>query len=254
MKDSHPDGMPFKLVDASDRPYDAGFKAFSGHAARLDGRGGGGQAPGPGSGGEGGGRSIGGGSTEGTGGGNVSSLDEGAAGGVRSRNGNKRADYLNKLPSAIIRNGKVIEVRSEIEAMLGGGTNNSTKSKSPEVSVIDTHLDRALPMDFLSRPNRRKSSSTTSSSPSTSSASSSSPPPPPSTSTSTSGVARLAAAAAQKPAGPAAPAASAAAGEVTPAIPYDGGGGNDGDDQVTTLRVKGMDGFRMYIIRSAPIT
>jgi hypothetical protein len=37
MKDAHPDGVPFKLVDRSDQPHDAGFKAFVGQGVRLDG-------------------------------------------------------------------------------------------------------------------------------------------------------------------------------------------------------------------------
>lgn len=215
MKDSHPDGVPFKLVNKTDQTHEAGFKAFSGQAARLDGGGGGG-------GGEGGGYALGGGGCYG---GNVTGLDEGAAGvGGGGGNGSKRVNYLNKLPNAVIRNGKVIEVRSEIEAMLGGG---EISKKSPEVSVIDTHLDAALPMDFLSRPNRRRASS-----PSSSSASSAS-----SSSSAAAAGQSAAAAAAERRA-----AAAAGVGEVTSSAA-------DNPDEVTTLRVKGMDGYKIYIIK-----
>jgi len=40
---------------------------------------------------------------------NLRRYNEGAAGG--GGGGNQRANYLNKLPQAVIRNGKVIEVR-----------------------------------------------------------------------------------------------------------------------------------------------
>jgi hypothetical protein len=209
--------VPFKLVDKTDAPHDAGFKAFSGQAARLDSG-----AAGGGAGGRGG-YALGGGG--GGGGSNVSGLDEGAAGGGGG-GGNARAKYLNKLPNAVIRNGKVIEVRSEIEAMLGGG-GDKNKNKTPEVSVIDTHLDGALPMDFLSRPsNRRKSSSPTSSGSSSGGSGQS-----------------AAAAAAQRRA-----AAAAGDGEASSSSSSRDDSPNN-PEEVTTLRVKGMDGYKMYIIK-----
>lgn len=192
MKDSHPDGVPFKLVNKSEGRYDAGFKAFSGQGARLDGGAGAGASSQTGSEGGGGGGNRGGA--------NVTGLDGGAAGG--GGNGDKRANYLAKLPNAVIRNGKVIEVRSEIEAMLGGA-----KTKDAETTVIDTQLDGALPMDFMSRPHGRRKS------------------PSPTSSSSSTAAAGAAAAAAERRA-----AMSAA------------------DDEVTTLRVKGMDGRKMYVI------
>ena len=36
-KDTHPEGVPFRLIDKSDERHDAGFRAFTGEAARLDG-------------------------------------------------------------------------------------------------------------------------------------------------------------------------------------------------------------------------
>eukprot|EP00854_Cymbomonas_tetramitiformis_P003835 gene3835-4791_t len=46
------------------------------------------------------------------------------------------AQFLNKLPNAVIRNGKVIEVRSEIQAMLGAGKS--------DLALVDTPINSLL--------------------------------------------------------------------------------------------------------------
>jgi len=90
MKHTHPEGVPFKLIDKTSEAFDPGFKAFSGVAARLDGV--------------------------------VDGVGAKAAYhvGRRGHGGEgKTAAFLAKLPEKVIRDGNVIDVRGDIAAYCG---------------------------------------------------------------------------------------------------------------------------------------
>ena len=84
LKDSHPDGVAFKLVDSSDMAFADAAKAAKDVAAKR---------------------------------GNVRGLASLEEAPVQLG----RTQYLSKLPEAVIRNGKVVNVRAEVAALMGKG-------------------------------------------------------------------------------------------------------------------------------------
>jgi hypothetical protein len=46
--------------------------------------------------------------------------------------------FLNKLPSNVIKNGKLIDVRNDLSNLINGSVKNDTKEVASQVSVIET--------------------------------------------------------------------------------------------------------------------
>ncbi|KXZ46755.1 hypothetical protein GPECTOR_41g720 [Gonium pectorale] len=122
LKNDFPDGVPLRVVDRSGESIDSAA----------------GGRPG------GGGRAAGGGSR----GGNIHSWDEidSHAGAAEPMS---REKFLSRLPQAVIKNGKVIEVRGDIARMLGGpgsasrGGDGEGGAKA-EVALVSTPVDALL--------------------------------------------------------------------------------------------------------------
>ena len=115
-KDTHPEGVPFRLIDKSDERHDAGFRAFTGEAARLDGaepRLGEARGAAP------------------------ARLKPTAAGAVIKSKPKTKA-FLDKLPPTVIRAGKVVEVRAGVEAMLRGDDRGGDAGRT----VLETTVSR----------------------------------------------------------------------------------------------------------------
>ena len=115
-KDTHPEGVPFRLIDKSDERHDAGFRAFTGEAARLDGA-----EPRP---------------SEARGAA-PARLKPTAAGAVIKPKPKTKA-FLDKLPPTVIRAGKVVEVRAGVEAMLRGDDRGGDAGRT----VLETTVSR----------------------------------------------------------------------------------------------------------------
>ena len=127
-KDTHPEGVPFRLIDKSDERRDAGFRAFTGEAVRLDG----GEAR-PG---EARGAAPAGPKPKPPA--NPAPRPN-AAGAVIKPKPKTRA-FLDKLPPTVIRAGKVVEVRAGVEAMLRGGDRD--RGGDAGRTVLETTVSR----------------------------------------------------------------------------------------------------------------
>ena len=165
MKETHPDGVPFTLVDRSseeyskrrektrqkktggDRKCGKSFEAFTGGGARLDG----------------------GAVTEGKkakGAAEVSerlggkkSREGGAQGGASSRS--KDAAFLAKIPPVVVRDGRVIEVRKDLERAMGGSRGDGASGgtgASASRRVLETTVSRGCFRRLLEEDRVRSSS------------------------------------------------------------------------------------------------
>lgn len=165
MKETHPDGVPFTLVDRSseeyskrrektrqkktggDRKCGKSFEAFTGGGARLDG----------------------GAVTEGKkakGAAEVSerlggkkSREVGAQGGASSRS--KDAAFLAKIPPVVVRDGRVIEVRKDLERAMGGSRGDGASGGSGASAsrrVLETTVSRGCFRRLLEEDRARSSS------------------------------------------------------------------------------------------------
>eukprot|EP00899_Mesostigma_viride_P019894 jgi/Mesvir1/27906/Mv03420-RA.1 len=134
LKDKYPEGVPFRLEDKSHMAYSEPFKAFSGRGAVLaDGR------PPP-----------------------VVAQPQSNVHGLRSGEGDgtpgtpsspapvSAEQFLHRLPKSVIKNGKVIEIRSEIETVIKG-----PKPTTNEIALIPTAMDG---LNLQRPPVRRRSS------------------------------------------------------------------------------------------------
>mmetsp|Transcript_8124 Transcript_8124/g.20997 ORF Transcript_8124/g.20997 Transcript_8124/m.20997 type:complete len:623 (-) Transcript_8124:122-1990(-) len=129
LKHEFPEGVPLKVVDKSSDPYPVGFKAFHGIGNVLTEQE---SKPNPKTGGY----------TLGGHGGAAQGAQPAAR--IRGMNdlGNQgpqdAAKFLDKLPQAVIRNGKIIDVRSDIAAMLGA------EKHEVEMAFVKTPVDELL--------------------------------------------------------------------------------------------------------------
>ncbi|KAG2443096.1 hypothetical protein HYH02_009510 [Chlamydomonas schloesseri] len=130
LKRDFPDGVPLRVVDRTHESIDSS-------PSRR-------QGPSGGAGGASAARAGGGGAG---GGGNVRTWDEidvagGSGGGPAPESRDK---FLSRLPQAVIKNGKVIEIRSDISKMMGGpGSGSGHEPGKGDVSLVSTPVDALL--------------------------------------------------------------------------------------------------------------
>ena len=173
-KDTHPEGVPFRLIDKSDERHDAGFRAFTGEAARLDGaepRLGEARGAAP------------------------ARLKPTAAGAVIKSKPKTKA-FLDKLPPTVIRAGKVVEVRAGVEAMLRGDDRGGDAGRTVLETTVSRECFRRLAEEDAAKANSEDGDET-----------------------------REASGATDEPVEPSA------------------------DASLATLRVKGVDGQKMYVVK-----
>lgn len=128
LKRDFPDGVPLRVVDRTHDSIDSSPSRRPGPSGGAAGAGGG-AAPRAGA------------------GGNVRTWDDidvagGAAGGPTPESRDK---FLSRLPQAVIKNGKVIEIRSDISKMMGGpGSGSGHEAGKGDVALVSTPVDALL--------------------------------------------------------------------------------------------------------------
>ncbi|GLC38226.1 hypothetical protein PLESTB_001085400 [Pleodorina starrii] len=119
LKRDFPDGVPLRVVDRTSESYVGAITPSRRSGAAAAG---------------GGGR-----------GGNIRTFNDidlqGAGGGGEPMSRDK---FLSRLPQAVIKNGKVIEIRSDISKMLGGGGGGAVDAAKADVALIATPVDALL--------------------------------------------------------------------------------------------------------------
>ncbi|KAG2427986.1 hypothetical protein HXX76_011972 [Chlamydomonas incerta] len=129
LKRDFPDGVPLRVVDRTHESIDSSPSRRQGPSGGAAAAGGGSAAPRAGA------------------GGNVRTWDEidvacGAGGGPTPESRDK---FLSRLPQAVIKNGKVIEIRSDIGKMMGGpGSGSGHEGSKGDVALVSTPVDALL--------------------------------------------------------------------------------------------------------------